>query len=245
MMTLFTLMGDKFVESFDEKSIMAHRILAFKKLEYENVVASVESLQKDIGKSVGAFPMIRQEGIILHDLYNLETFFKSHCPQISVQSFQGPFVIKHIADWALDSLAKRARYYMLLEPDNWAKLKRYFMELYPGTVQMDAINNIRKVSSVVYKSSMFSRMDYTRKLDTLDQDLAMINTWASQNPFLAGEEITLADFAVFSVLHLLFHPYIEESSVFLEKYSQLNRWMVHIDKLSSNSFTKRPQLKIF
>lgn len=244
MMTLFTLMGDKFIESFDEKSIMAHRILAYKNLEYENVVASVQSLQKDIGKSVGAFPMVRQDGIVLHDLYDVQNFLQVYPPQILNQSFERPFFIKHIMDWALDSLAKKARYYMLLEPDNWAKLKRYFSDMYPGTIQMDAINNIRKVSNVVYKSSMFSRMDYNRKLDTLDQDFGMINSWASQNAFLAGEDVSLADFAVFSVLHLLFHPYIEETSIFLEKYPNMNRWMVQLDKLSTNTFTKRVQLKI-
>lgn len=245
MITLYSMMGDKFIESFDEKSIMAHRLMALKGIDYKTNVASLDSMAKDIGKAVGMFPVIRtSDGEILHDREQLYEFFSRFSPHLSNESFSRPFFIKHVSEWALDSLTKRVRYFLLLEVENWKKLKSYLENIYSGSHHLETMQNIRKVTQIVYKNSLFSRLDYRSKLDAIEEDLSMIDHWASENRFIAGDDISLADIALFSVIHLMFHPYIEEIAIFKERFTNLNRWAMQIDKLTTNEYTKKLQLKL-
>ena len=100
------------------------------------------------------------------------------------------------------------------------------------------LDNIRNVSKVVYKNSLFSRMHYEAKLDALCSDLLMIDEMASKNDFLMGSDLCLADFAVFSVLHLLMHQFITEMSVFNSRFLNLERWALNMEQLSKGAFTK-------
>lgn len=230
-------MGDKYIESFDEKSIMIHRILSYKSIEYKNNVVTLESLRKTKGNSIGVFPMIKSEERVYHTLDNFYEFLINYPPMIS-KGNKKSFAEKQLMQWALDSLSKKVRYFLLIEPDNWKKLEAYLESMYGPEKKGGVLDNIRNVSKVVYKNSLFSRMHYEAKLDALCSDLLMIDEMASKNDFLMGSDLCLADFAVFSVLHLLMHPFITEMSVFNSRFLNLERWALNMEQLSKGAFTK-------
>ena len=238
---LYSMMGDDFVESYDPHCIFAHRVLSYKKIDYQNKVMYIPEEYKLLNESIIQFPLISYNKTLYHDAEDLLKLFGELTPGNSLitGTVEDDPLMFLLFQWGADSMGLMVQYLAMYVEENW---NRYVSDIKKSAKSTFAISALKKEREYIVqhiKRSLLDRYDYQGVKDLMNKQLSLIETLLSQNTYISGSKINIADLLVFSQLHSLFHPYIPETNGLKSKYPKLINWALEIDDLSSGSHTKK------
>lgn len=241
----YSLPGDQFVESYDPRCIAVHRILNFKKFSYQlKIVSPPEEYQK-FEKAIVAFPIIYYNRQIIHDAIDMIKVLSQLNPDrliITESIEENPYQLI-LTQWAIDSMSLILNYFMFSSKKNWERFLDEMIRSGSNKKVIKVLSNEKEVATHYLQRTFLNRYDYQGVVNLFDEQLRMINSILTNKKYLTGDKITIADFSVFSTLHMLFHPYITEGRAFEGKYPYLESWAKKIDRETSGEFTKKFNIK--
>ena len=238
---LYSWMGDKFIESYDAKCVMAHRMLAYKGIDYQIKTVAIPADTPKLYDSVALFPILSHRRQLYYEVSDVINFFSDHNPERSlfVKDPDNPHMGKLLTQWALECLSIVTLYFTVRIKNNWLLFYNDAKSMCKTRQEVKVIQSLRQHVRYMIRYSQYSRCDYRQMNKVLVEQLDMLEHFVGKSRYISGNVFNLADIAVFAHLHHLFHPYVAETSELISRYPGIISWAGHVDLLTSNEHTRK------
>lgn len=241
---LYSMVGDRFIESYDPQCILCHRIFGYKETPYLLKNMEFPDNFEKLKESLIGFPIISHENQIYHSAEELLKLIHSESPQKvlipdpPVSEPQNVIMFQ----WAASSFHMLGKAILVKNKNNWERFKDSFRSANPGkdmNPHLQAMEEELSFTREQLKRTFLNRYDYEGIKFLLEEQLLLLDQQVSDKHFITGDSLRLSDLMIFAILHLLFHPNIEETRDKKKNYPSLMEWAKRVDQASSSKYTKK------
>ena len=236
---LYQFAGLEGLESGSPFCIKVHRALCAKGLGYKVVNVGSPSEMKRINPGKNKVPVLEYEGGLTADSSRIiELLEQKHPdPPLLPQNPAARARVRLLEDWADEALYWFPVYLRWLDDDNFQVLARSFFAKLPPPMRWFVPGIVRRQVVKQVQGQGLGRLSQIEMLDQLEEHCLMLEQLLGADDFLTGEELTVADLAVFGPRASLRAPITPQGRELLTRHPRLLTWMRNVDEATSGEHT--------
>jgi glutathione S-transferase len=219
-------------ESASPFCVKVRRILNFKRLPYRT-----EDLHRPPSRSLsatGKLPVLCYDGQLITDSSNIARFIESKHPMPALLPHASGLRArcKIVEDWADEALYWYVVYSRWSIDENRRRTVRAFFSRMPAALRLVIAAMIRRQIFAAMRGQGIGRKSRETVFHEFGEHLDQLDTLATEQPFIVGDALTLADIAVFAQLDGLLTPLTPDTREEVESRDHLMAWYRRVDDLT-------------
>jgi glutathione S-transferase len=224
-------------ESASPFCVKVQRILNYKGLPYR-----CENLQRPPSRSLsatGKLPVLSYNGKLIPDSSDIARFIESEHPRPVLIPDDAALQArcKLLEDWADEALYWYVVHARWVIDDNRRRTVQAFFASLPSPLRLVVASIIRRKILTALRSQGIGRKTREVIFQELRERLGHIETLVPDHAFIVGENLTLADIAVFAQVDGLLTSLTPETKTEVESRPCLLAWYRRVDDLTRNPKT--------
>jgi glutathione S-transferase len=238
--TLYQFAPDEGVESGSPFCVKAHRLLAFKGLDYAVQNVGTPGELKRINPEASKVPVIDVDGTLVADSTRIAHFLEErHADPPLLPDDPGQAAnCRLIEDWADESLYWFAVWIRWGHDGNFDAFRRRFFDRTLSIPLKWIVPRVaRKQAQKQLRFQGLGRADDATILAMLDQHLQTLEDMLGASTYLVGDQPTLADIAVFGPLRQLAVGVMAESAQMIASRERLVTYLKDVDRQTTGEHT--------
>lgn len=231
--------ADPGVESGSPFCVKVHRMLVFKGLSYEpHDVGSPRELGR-LNPGVRKVPVLEHDGELIADSSRIAAFLDERYPDRPLLP-SGPRArakCRLFEDWADESLYWFAVYQRWAVDGNFRPFAQRAFGSLPVPVRWIVPRVVRRQVRRDLRGQGLGRLPHEQLLGIFERHLVMLEALLDGRPYLDGDELTLADIAVFAPLRAASVATVPETAELTRRHPPIVEWLEGIDRATSGEHT--------
>ena len=223
------------LESLSQFCLKAHRALKFHKLRYGSRFAMRPSEHKQLSK-MGKVPILLVDNTPIPDstsiLEALEKFSSKTLIPVDKRVRASAWLWEDYADNVLGYYVFAARWF---DDRNWGAMSEEQFKTLPRLLRNWLPDRIRKGALKSMASMEFIRKGQNGCWDTFQRDIDNLEQRAPESGFWTSPSISVADIALFGMLHCLRSELSAWQMQEINARPRLKSWLDRIDQLTTSS----------
>lgn len=239
---IYTLFGDRFVESYHPTCAALMRVLAYGKIPYDNKIITLQADATRFRKVINNLPAINDNGKMENSITGIMEFIKDHTEldPLLVQNPQDAAKARILIGWAASSLFNTGNYLSAQLEDNYRRFRQEVEKVYQeGQAQVKLFDLNRNNMIALLSYYPIGKMNYKEFINYLQLQLRDVEAQINNHGYLINNRISSADIFLYVYIHRMLHPFIKESTMIKENFPKLIDWVRRINLLTLDEHTRK------
>lgn len=237
---LYSLFGDNHVDSYSIPCSIVHRVLGYKKIEYDNNFVTLPKDDINFHDSIERLPILKTGNHFYDNIYTIIKFLERNEQENKIFPLDPEKYTQSqiLTSWALNTLRAIFLNFSYKNETNYKNLHGRVVEIYNSTEHVETVERLKREMTSHYEFSFISTFTDKEIHTYYGDQIRNIQTYLENHGNLIDENIYLADIAVFTVMNQLINPILAESDIVRTDFRNVMEWMNRINNATKNKYTK-------